>query len=255
MAEAEDLYEILQVHPSAHPEVIQAAYRRLALLYHPDRNRSPEAARLMARLNRAYDVLRNPEKRAAYDRNREAQGNTTGAQPGSESAGSNAPGRRTSRRTRQRRSDQSSPDYFTLGSHKNDVTWIQGQPRNIDRSERFREEFWIYRGLRDIVYVAFNLADQVEAWDNTNGGLKVRMVPGPNTTSSPFFSVGSHKDDVARLQGTPFRISPPSRINREVWFFHGGIVEFFLWPAVSSHGRTMTAPLKSRVGVPRPEVQ
>ena len=40
MPESEDLYEILQVHPSAHPEVIQAAYRRLALLYHPDHNPS-----------------------------------------------------------------------------------------------------------------------------------------------------------------------------------------------------------------------
>ena len=51
MAKAEDLYEILQVHPSAQPEIIQAAYRRLALLYHPDTNPSPEATATMAAVN------------------------------------------------------------------------------------------------------------------------------------------------------------------------------------------------------------
>lgn len=70
MKEPEDLYEILQVHPSAHQDVIQAAFRRLALLYHPDRNPSPDAAETMKRLNIAYEVLRDPDRRANYDRAR-----------------------------------------------------------------------------------------------------------------------------------------------------------------------------------------
>lgn len=67
MNEAEDLYEILQVHPTAHPDVITAAYRRLTLLYHPDRNPSEEAAEMMKRLNLAYETLSNSSQRAAYD--------------------------------------------------------------------------------------------------------------------------------------------------------------------------------------------
>lgn len=74
MPEPDDLYEILQVHPSAHPEVIQAAYRRLAQIYHPDRNPSPDAAERMAEINRAWDVLRDPARRAAYDRERSGDG-------------------------------------------------------------------------------------------------------------------------------------------------------------------------------------
>ena len=73
MPENEDLYEILQVHPSAHPDVIQVAYRRLALLYHPDRNPSPEATEMMKRLNRAYETLGDRDRRAAYDRTRSTQ--------------------------------------------------------------------------------------------------------------------------------------------------------------------------------------
>ena len=43
------------------------------------------------------------------------------------------------------------------------------------------------------------------------GRLKVRLVPGDNATASDFFSIGSHKDDVVQLQGTPFHIRVPSR--------------------------------------------
>ncbi len=73
MYETEDLYEILQLHPSAHPDVIQAAYRRLSFLYHPDRNPSTEATEMMKRLNHAYEILSDPDRRAAYDRTRSTQ--------------------------------------------------------------------------------------------------------------------------------------------------------------------------------------
>jgi curved DNA-binding protein CbpA len=62
-----DPYKILQVHPKAVPEVIEAAFRALALLHHPDRNADPEADGAMADLNWAYAVLREPDLRAAYD--------------------------------------------------------------------------------------------------------------------------------------------------------------------------------------------
>lgn len=62
-----DYYTILQVNRYAEPEVIEAAYRRLAAKYHPDVNRAPEAAEKMKRINAAYDVLSSPEKRRQYD--------------------------------------------------------------------------------------------------------------------------------------------------------------------------------------------
>ncbi len=65
-----DLYEVLQVSQRAEQEVIEAAYKRLALKYHPDlNNSSPEATRRMQELNQAYAVLSDPEKRAEYDLN------------------------------------------------------------------------------------------------------------------------------------------------------------------------------------------
>lgn len=60
----DNYYEILQVHPKADPEVIEAAYKKLALKYHPDQQGNEE---VMKNLNIAYEVLRHPEKRKHYD--------------------------------------------------------------------------------------------------------------------------------------------------------------------------------------------
>ena len=65
-SDTKDYYRILQVQPNAEPEVIQAAYRRLALKYHPDVEDNNSA--LMQELNEAYEILSRPDKRAAYDR-------------------------------------------------------------------------------------------------------------------------------------------------------------------------------------------
>ena len=67
MAETRDPYEILQVHVKAVPEVVEAAYRALALRHHPDRNVDDTADETMADLNWAFSILREPELRAAYD--------------------------------------------------------------------------------------------------------------------------------------------------------------------------------------------
>jgi curved DNA-binding protein CbpA len=63
-----DLYRVLQVDPSADPDVIEAAYKRLALRYHPDHNSGDPAAEAhMKRINEAYRVLRKPDLRSDYD--------------------------------------------------------------------------------------------------------------------------------------------------------------------------------------------
>src|SRR3954454_4366912 len=60
-------YKVLQVDPEAEDEVIQAAYRRLAQKYHPD-IAGPEAASRMTAINAAWELLRDPARRAAHDR-------------------------------------------------------------------------------------------------------------------------------------------------------------------------------------------
>lgn len=63
-----DFYEVLGVARAATPDELKKAYRRLAMEYHPDRNKSDGAAEQFKEINRAYEVLSNPESRARYDR-------------------------------------------------------------------------------------------------------------------------------------------------------------------------------------------
>jgi len=68
-----DVYEVLQVQPTAHQLVIQAAYRVLASMYHPDRDPTGSATRKMAELNAAYAKVKTRDLRDAYDRARKAR--------------------------------------------------------------------------------------------------------------------------------------------------------------------------------------
>jgi curved DNA-binding protein CbpA len=67
MPENKHYYRTLQVDPAAEPEVITAAYKRLALKYHPDSNKSPDSLRRMQEINEAYEILSDPVKRESYN--------------------------------------------------------------------------------------------------------------------------------------------------------------------------------------------
>src|SRR5437762_13595221 len=62
-------YDILGVSRSANADELKRAYRKLAMQYHPDRNPSDKSAEHKFKdINEAYDVLKDDQKRAAYDR-------------------------------------------------------------------------------------------------------------------------------------------------------------------------------------------
>ena len=67
MSEKRDYYEVLSVSKDAPKEDIKKAYRKLALKYHPDRNKAPEAESRFKEISEAYAVLSDDEKRSQYD--------------------------------------------------------------------------------------------------------------------------------------------------------------------------------------------
>jgi curved DNA-binding protein CbpA len=127
-----DAYKVLQVDPEAEDEVIQAAYRRLAQKYHPDVV-GPESAASgrMTAINKAYETLRDPARRRAYDQERRATARASGAMTAAppQSTGEGAAGRpagsasaarpssphRTSSGSRHTGSRETSPGDWTSG--------------------------------------------------------------------------------------------------------------------------------------------
>jgi molecular chaperone DnaJ len=63
-----EFYALLGVPREATEAEIKKAYRKLAMDYHPDRNPAPEAEARFKEITEAYEVLRDPQKRSAYDR-------------------------------------------------------------------------------------------------------------------------------------------------------------------------------------------
>jgi DnaJ-class molecular chaperone len=77
----EDYYQILGVEKNADEKAIKEAYRSKAFRYHPDRNeKNPASAEMMKRVNEAYAVLSNAEKRQEYDAMRNRFGDSAYSQ-------------------------------------------------------------------------------------------------------------------------------------------------------------------------------
>ena len=65
---ARDYYDILGIAKSASDSEIKAAYRKLAMKYHPDRNpNNSEAEKKFREVTESYEVLKDKEKKSAYD--------------------------------------------------------------------------------------------------------------------------------------------------------------------------------------------
>ena len=82
MSSEKDYYRILGVQRNATPDQIKQAYRKLALKYHPDKNKSPSAEEMFKQIGEAYAVLSDEDKRSAYDKWGHAAFRPGGAPPG-----------------------------------------------------------------------------------------------------------------------------------------------------------------------------
>src|SRR3972149_2755665 len=67
MATKRDYYDVLGVSKTASAAELKSAYRKLALQWHPDRNKSPEAETKFKEINEAYQVLSDSKKKQTYD--------------------------------------------------------------------------------------------------------------------------------------------------------------------------------------------
>ncbi|CAG0993208.1 partial Chaperone protein DnaJ, partial [Methanosarcinales archaeon] len=67
MATKRDYYEILGVDKKASADDIKSAYRKLAMQYHPDKNKSPDAEEKFKEISESYAVLSDQSKRQQYD--------------------------------------------------------------------------------------------------------------------------------------------------------------------------------------------
>lgn len=107
---------------------------------------------------------------------------------------------------------QPSSPFITLGSHKNDVIRTHGTPTRV------MENRWYY-GFSEVRFKE----ERVVGYDNFFKNLTVRMEPSESyKPSAPlgFFTVGSSRDDVLSVQGTP------TAVQGNLWFYELSNVQF-----------------------------
>jgi hypothetical protein len=123
-----------------------------------------------------------------------------------------------------------SSGYFTVGSTKAEVLAVQGPPTLTS------ENVWEYGGSR--VYFRYERVSRWEMWPRSP--LKVKLLPGSPSEAAPaYFTVGSTKDDVLVVQGTPTRFSD------RVWEYGHSRV-YFEADRVTRWEEWRGSPLKAR---------
>ncbi len=100
--------------------------------------------------------------------------------------------------------------YFTIGSTKDEVLALQGTPTTMYVNR------WCYGSSLVEFY-----NDKVITYSNTSHNLKVRAQPSTIVQTKGFFSIGSTKDEVLTIQGTPTTMY----MNR--WYYGSSLVEFY----------------------------
>lgn len=124
-------YKVLTVDPSADNDVLAAAYRTLSKKYHPDVNKAPEAEARMREINRAYEMLKDPEQRKKIDAElaRNA-GRTSSASSASSYGGYTPPRPAPSRRP------------AASSTHSSNTDWTEQLRRNVESTvNNLRNEF------------------------------------------------------------------------------------------------------------------
>lgn len=137
-------YDILEIREDASVEVLKAARNILSAKYHPDKNRSPEATEHFKRIQDAYDVLSDPQRRAQYDIELRANAKSCET-PEAEQASRGSPteSRTPSSHRDSRESEQSSHGPSSQRQRsKNSVRDINSQLADAKREAQGRLEAW-----------------------------------------------------------------------------------------------------------------
>ena len=142
-----DPYKVLQVLPTAEQEVLRAAFRALALKYHPDHDPSARAARHMIELNLAYAMVRDAEARAQLDRARSRTSYDFEGAPGGNGEAAAAPTRAASAGTRLEQGRYAGWTLRDLVGHDPDyLRWLHRHSSGL----RYRSEITRVLGAKGV---------------------------------------------------------------------------------------------------------
>ncbi|KAJ0245954.1 Chaperone DnaJ-domain superfamily protein [Hirschfeldia incana] len=186
-------YEVLGVSPSATPQDIKRAYRKLALKYHPDVNKEANAQEKFLRIKHAYTTLINSDSRRKYGSDTRASGYSTGQQTSRKSSNS-----------------QVEEDFYGLGDFFKDLqeefnNWeasasSQGKPKSLwEELGEIGEEFV------EFLEKELNISDEDNDESSKNGerfDFDERSSTGKSPGNSNSNKKNSIEDNIDEIEAT-----------------------------------------------------
>lgn len=213
MASGPNPYEILGVPRTSTQDEIKAAYRKLAVKYHPDRNPGDkEAEAMMKQINVAYDVLRDPEKRALYDKG--------GIDINSPNVSRDARAAEDAFRRREEQAAQEQADFLGRKYSGKKYVYDKATQQFYDNRTRMwskysRGHFHVQNGWlfmpSDGTYFSINLGAAVFNPDDGNGWVRAR-----GGTSKAFVRIDSNTGFALNAAYDPHTVSDSSALFDEL---------------------------------------
>src|SRR5215469_17302485 len=145
----EDYYSTLEVSQFATLETIRESYKKLALRFHPDKNRDETATSDFQRLARAWETLKDPAKRAEYDKNYVRTAKRRNAEEVSEAVA----------RAKRRREDLDRQARAQWGREPTEQSSANGDKQRNPHEERRREKARAWKALASEDYKS-----RLQAW-------------------------------------------------------------------------------------------
>ena len=132
--------------------------------------------------------------------------------------------------------EKNSKSYFSIGSTKEEVLRVQGNPLSIQDIHRANgmRQVWTFSDNSTVTFYE----NRVVGFRNiySPGELKVRMINADKITSNSedYFTIGSTKEEILKIQGTPLSISEPcAEDDPEAWVYNQGIIKLLNGKLVS----------------------
>lgn len=163
-----DFYRILGVSYDASFEEIKTAYRRLAMEYHPDRNKSPDAEQKFKEICAVYKILSNAEERRKYDKRLFAELKSWFEKKENESSSRNMSFENNINQNQNQESNQYSNNYTYQSNNENTYNTIHENTYKVfSNPTLLREKLAIFFNSTDKVEIYAQAAE--EFWRKGNG--------------------------------------------------------------------------------------
>jgi hypothetical protein len=227
-----DYYSILGVHRNASEADIKRAYRRLAVTYHPDKNKDPLAQEIFVEITEAYDVIGDPVKRQGYNQILDSPFRDVQV---AEAPRHKDPAYRRKRSAASPSKKPFSDSYYLMREYLKYFKWA-GRIGILVSALFFIDYLLPYRTVTENIREIYEVRGRRNSTSHnvlvTGSGKKIKLYNGQ---AGPFFNQPAIVGEYTLIYSTPMLLSTSTETYRvRLAYMYGGLILFPLGLFITS---------------------